>query len=135
MSKCFNTNTGCRGLNGMNVIGKYIVFTTANNEIKCSTLQGKRKFCYKNDELESPEYIAVLSSGLTLVVDRANDGSVHLISNDGLKHRRLLEKFENVSNPTDIWLDGNEELVYFTGGKYIDTYRIVADQQDDSTVA
>ncbi|XP_076074096.1 uncharacterized protein LOC143045463 [Mytilus galloprovincialis] len=134
MTTCFYTNTEC-GLNGMNVIGKYIVFTTADNEIKCSTLQGKRKFCYKNDELESPKCIAVLSSGLTLVVDRANSGSLHLLSEDGLKHRRLLEKFDNVNNPADIWLDGNEELVYVAGGKYIDTYRIVADQQNDSTVA
>ncbi|CAC5370363.1 TRIM56 [Mytilus coruscus] len=130
MSTCFNTNTGC-GLNGMNVIGKYIVFTTADKEIKCSTLQGKNKFCYKNEKLESPECIAVLSSGLTVVVDRANGGSLNLLSEDGLKHRRILEKFKNVNNPTDIWLDGNEELVYVAGGQYIDAYRIITDQQND----
>ncbi|XP_063420278.1 uncharacterized protein LOC134705490 [Mytilus trossulus] len=123
LTHCFSTNTES-GLNGMNILDDNIIFTTKDKEIKRATLEGKTVYCYKNEKIVTPECLAVLPSGLVLFIDRLNNGSLHVLSAGGTKHRTLLEKFEKIENPMDMWLDVDEETVYIAGEEYIEVYSL-----------
>lgn len=127
MSTVITTNTNC-GLTGMNIFRRQIIVTTENSEIKCTNLQGDDIYCFKNEAIKTPECISTLPAGLTLVVDRANNGSLHVLTKDGTKHKTLLEKFDTITNPYDIWLDNDDdEIFYVCGGKNMEKYRIICD--------
>ncbi|XP_076117532.1 uncharacterized protein LOC143085186 [Mytilus galloprovincialis] len=124
MTSVVSVNTDC-SVNGMNIYRRKIVVTTKNNEIKCLTLQGDEVYCF-DDEISKPiESIIVLSSGLTLFVNRANEGSLHILSEDGSRHRRILDKFDSIKKPRDIFLDNDDdETLFVVGGEYMEMYRI-----------
>ncbi|CAG2214220.1 TRIM56 [Mytilus edulis] len=127
MSTVVSTNTDC-GTNGMNIFRQKIIYTTKDKEVKCITLDGEDVFCFKNEMIKTPECIVALPTGLVLVVDRDNKGSLHVLSEDGTKHRTLLQKFDTISDPRDIWLDNNDsETFYIAGGEYLEMYRITCD--------
>lgn len=46
------------------------------------------------------------------------------MSADGRQHRTLLDKFENVTEPKDVWLSPNEKELYVCGGEFIDIYQL-----------
>ncbi|XP_076117533.1 E3 ubiquitin-protein ligase TRIM45-like [Mytilus galloprovincialis] len=127
MSTVVSTNTDC-GTNGMNIFRQKIIYTTKDKEVKCITLDGEEVYCFKNEMIKTPECIVALPSGLVLVVDRNNKGSLHVLSEDGTKHKTLLQKFNTISDPRDIWLDNNDsETFYIAGGEYLEMYRITCD--------
>ncbi|XP_063416026.1 E3 ubiquitin-protein ligase TRIM45-like [Mytilus trossulus] len=126
-STVVSTNTDC-GTNGMNIFRQKIIYTTKDKEVKCITLDGEDVYCFKDEMIKTPECLAALPSGLVLVVDRDNKGSLHVLSEDGTKHRRLLQKFNTITDPRDIWLDNNDsETFYIAGGEYLEVYRITCD--------
>lgn len=101
MSTVVSTNTDC-GTNGMNIFRQQIIYTTKDKEVKCITLDGEDVYCLNNEMIKTPECIVALPSGLVLVVDRNNKGSLHVLSEDGTKHKTLLQKFNTISAPRDI---------------------------------
>lgn len=118
---CFTANV-CRGLGGLKVLGKYIIFITEDKRIKCTDETGNEKFTYNSEEIENPINIVVLPSGLIIVLDSQN--GLHVISENGNRSRLLLNGSEIISNPKDIWLDINNELIYIAGGQNIAVYQI-----------
>ncbi|CAC5414571.1 unnamed protein product [Mytilus coruscus] len=127
MTQVVSTNTFC-GTNGMTIIRKTIIFTTKLNEIKCITIDGEDIYCFKDEAIKTPICMSALPSGLILVVDRDNNGSLHVLSEDGTKHKTLLDKFDTITGPRDIWLDNNNhETFYIAGGEYLEMYRITCD--------
>lgn len=120
----FATNT-VSALNGIDVIEGKLIYTTENNEIKSNSKEGAEIFCYKNPNIERPQGLTVLRSGLFLVLDINQKGKIHLLSADERRHKPLLDKFKNVSKPRDIWLDTNKRTFYVCGGEFIDIYKIV----------
>ncbi|XP_063416027.1 uncharacterized protein LOC134697674 [Mytilus trossulus] len=127
MTSIVSTNTFC-GTNGMTIIRKHIIFTTKLNEIKCITLDGEDVYCFIDEAIKTPISLSALSSGLTLVLDRSDKGSLHVLSEDGTKHKTLLDKFETITGPRDIWLDNNDhETFYIAGGEYLEMYKITSD--------
>ena len=108
----------------MNIHNDEIIFTTKDKEIKRATLEGREIYCYKNSTIKTPQRLAVLPSGLVLFVDSHKKGSLHVLSADGTSHRTLLENFEKIENPRDIWLDVDKETVYIAGGEYIEAYTL-----------
>ncbi|CAC5414574.1 unnamed protein product [Mytilus coruscus] len=124
MTSVVAINTDC-GVNGMNVYRRKIVVTTKDNEIKCITLQGDEVYCFDDEESKPIESIIVLPSGLTLFVNRANEGSLHVLSEDGTRQRRILDKFDSITEPRDIFLDNDDyETLFVVGGEYMEMYRI-----------
>ncbi|CAC5419250.1 unnamed protein product [Mytilus coruscus] len=123
LTTSFATNTTCE-LNGNSILEDTIIFTTKDKEIKRATLNGREIFCYKNETIKNPECLAILPSGLVLFVDRHNRGLLHGLSPDGKNHRILLQNFEKIENPMDIWLDADKETVYIAGGEYIEVYEL-----------
>lgn len=89
-----------------------IIFTTKDKEIKRTTLEGKEIYPYKNETIKKPESLPVLPSALVLCVGTYNKGSLHVLSADGKKHRTLLEHFEKIQNPRDIWLDVDKKKLF-----------------------
>ncbi|XP_063424887.1 E3 ubiquitin-protein ligase TRIM45-like [Mytilus trossulus] len=120
---CFSTNTKGAS-NGMSIHNGDIIFTTKDKEIKRATLEGKEIYSYKKKIIKKPECLAVLPSGLVLFIDTHNKGSLHVLSADGTKHRTLLEHFEKIQNPRDIWLDVEKKTIYIAGGEYIEAYSL-----------
>ncbi|CAC5414572.1 TRIM32 [Mytilus coruscus] len=127
MTTVVSTNTDC-GTNGMNIVKKTIIFTTKDKEVKCITIQGEDVYCFKDEMIKTPECITALPSGLVLVVDRDSKGSLHVLSEDGNKHKTLLHNFDTITDPRDIWLDNDDhKTFYIAGGEYLQKYRITYD--------
>ncbi|CAG2246843.1 unnamed protein product [Mytilus edulis] len=115
-----------KALNGMNIHNGDMIFTTKEKEIKRTTLEGQIIYCYKNEAIVTPECLVVLPSGLVLFVDRNGTGSLHVLSCDGAIHRTLLENFEQIENPMDIWRMWIKKTVYIAGGEYIEVYTSIS---------
>ncbi|XP_063416025.1 uncharacterized protein LOC134697672 [Mytilus trossulus] len=129
MTYVIAVNTDC-GVNGMHIYRRNIIVTTKNNEIKCLTLQGDEVYCFDDEEIETIESITVLPSGLTLFVNRTNEGSLHVLSEDGTSHRRILDKFDSIKEPCDIFLDNDDDETFFVvGGEYMEKYRITTNNK------
>lgn len=124
MTNTFLTNTSSWGLNGITIWKEKIFYTTTDNEIKCSTLDGRHIFTHKNNKMR-PVSIAMLSSDVVIFLDR--NCSLHALSNDGKKHATLLEKFQKVVDPWDMWINIDDSTVYIAGGEYVDVYKIKFD--------
>lgn len=129
ITECFNTNTyseGHAGCNGMTIFNEQIYFTTTAKEVKCSTLEGHQIFSHKSDRIKMPVSVAMWQFGITaaFILNREPRGSLHALSVDGNKQVKLLGKFENVTDPWDMWVDIDEKEIYVAGGEYIDVYRV-----------
>ncbi|XP_071142041.1 uncharacterized protein [Mytilus edulis] len=125
MARSFPTNTNSRGLNGMTISKEKIFYTTVDQEIKCSSLDGQHIFTHKNDKIRDPVSIAMLSVNVLIILDR--NGALHALSNDGKKQATLLKKFEKVVDPWDMWVSTDDNTVYIAGGEYIDVFKIKFD--------
>ncbi|CAG2229163.1 unnamed protein product [Mytilus edulis] len=125
MTRGFPTNTNSRGLNGMTISKEKIFYTTIEKEIKCSSLNGRNIFTYKSDKIRNPVSIVMLSLNVLIILDKK--GALYALSNDGKKQATLLEKFEKVVDPWDMWISTDDNTVYIAGGEYIDVFKIKFD--------
>ncbi|XP_063406095.1 uncharacterized protein LOC134690053 [Mytilus trossulus] len=122
MTKCFLTNTNSTELNGMTIWKEKVFYTTTDKEVKCASLDGRQIFTHKSDKMRQPVSIAMLSADVLIILDR--NCTLHALSSDGKKHSILLQKFQKVADPCDMWISIDDNTVYVAGGEHIDVYKI-----------
>ncbi|XP_063416462.1 E3 ubiquitin-protein ligase TRIM33-like [Mytilus trossulus] len=59
--KCFETNTSCRNLNGLEIDSKnnHLLYTSDNSEVVCTSFDGDEIFKYKNEFMEETTSVSV----------------------------------------------------------------------------
>ncbi|XP_052077216.1 transcription intermediary factor 1-alpha-like [Mytilus californianus] len=110
--------------------GKWF-YTSSGREVKCLTCQGNELFSYQSYALKYPGCLTITSSGVVLVVNQAENGSLHAISPNGKEQKLLLRKFDTIIAKIPIimsvWTDDREETMCVCGGQYIEVYKMYSE--------
>lgn len=110
--------------------GKWF-YACSGREVKCLTSQGNAVFSFQSHSLRYLGCLTITSSGVVLIVDKAENGSLHAISPNGKEQKVLLRKFETITAKIPmamgIWTDDRDETICVCGGQYIEVYTIDSD--------
>ncbi|XP_063418910.1 uncharacterized protein LOC134701707 [Mytilus trossulus] len=124
LTTAFSASTDCTELNGLAIDFKSerLIHTTKDSHIVCSSLDGKKCFDYKDDQMKNVTSVTVNSRGLIFAGDET--GIVHMLSDDGKHRKTLLDKCEKINRLCDIWLDKSEKTLFICGKDYVELYDI-----------
>lgn len=124
LKTAFSASTDCTALNGLAIDfkSKRLIHTTKDSHIVCSSLDGKKCFDYKDDQMKNVTSVTVNSRGLIFAGDET--GIVHMLSDDGKHRKTLLDKCEKITRLCDIWLDKSEKTLFICGQEYVELYDI-----------
>ncbi|CAC5423316.1 unnamed protein product [Mytilus coruscus] len=137
--KCFDTDTKCTSLNGLDIDSKNkrLLYTSEDCEIVCTSLEGREIFRFKDECLKQAQSIAVHSDGFILVADtrEASNGSIHVISEDGKERRTVLHNWLKKEPIRDICFDKfNDRLAVFEPS-YVEIYDVCIDEKPICKIA
>ncbi|CAG2252415.1 unnamed protein product [Mytilus edulis] len=121
---CFDTNTSCISINGLEIDSKNnrLLYSSENFEIVCTTLDGREVFKYKDEFMTKTTSLSVHSEGLIFVGDE--NGSIHLISEDGCRRRTVLKSSDIFKTVRDICLNKSCSRLAVFGPDYIELYDV-----------
>ncbi|XP_071127400.1 E3 ubiquitin-protein ligase TRIM45-like [Mytilus edulis] len=130
---CFDTNTKCISLNGLDIDSKNkrLLYTSEDYEVVCTSLEGREIFRYKDNCLKQAQSLAVHSHGFILVADtgETSNGSIHVISEDGKERRTVLHNCYKKEPIRDICFDKfNDRLAVFEPS-YVEIYDLSVEEK------
>ncbi|VDI51975.1 tripartite motif-containing protein 2/3 [Mytilus galloprovincialis] len=124
--KCFETNTSCRNLNGLEIDSKNnrLLYTSENSEVVCTSFDGEEIFKYKDEFMEETTSVSVHSAGIIFLCDEY--GQIRIISEDGQQSRTVLNCCHKLKKVRDLCFDKSSTRLAVFGSSYIELYDVCA---------
>ncbi|CAC5423317.1 unnamed protein product [Mytilus coruscus] len=126
LEMCFQTNTDCFHLNGLEIDSKNnrLLHTSEKYEVVCTSFDGSEIFKYKDEFMKKTTSLYVHLTGIIVVGDE--DGTIHLISEDGCQPRLIFKSCNKLKNVRDLCFDKSSTRLAIFGAGYIELYDVCA---------
>ncbi|CAC5391476.1 unnamed protein product [Mytilus coruscus] len=124
LEKCFETNTSCKNLNGLEIDSKNnrLLHTSENSEVVCTSFDGREIFRHKDEHMKETKSVSVHSEGIIFAGDKT--GPIHIISEDGRQRRTVLNSCDKLKKVRDLCFDKSGSRLAVFGRGYIELYDV-----------